>query len=118
MMSAVMQLVVLLLAAYGGYAFAESVTNHQLVWGLFGIAALIGAWGLLRSSRWSPYVIYVIAALLTVSWAFAVWQLTAEGWLRDHPGDAMVALAPGALSVAVCIAVILAVFRHFHHVKH
>ena len=48
----------------------------------------------------------------------ALQRLTAEGWLRDYPGDAMVALAPGALSVAVCIAVILAVFRHFHHVKH
>ena len=117
MMSWVMQLVVLVVAAYGGYAFGEGVNNHQLIWAVFGIAALISAWGLLRNIRWSQYVIYVIAALLTVSWAVGVWRLTAEGWLRDHPADAVVAVVPGAVSVLVSVALILAVFRLFHNVK-
>ena len=84
---------------------------------MFGIAALIGAWGLLRSSRWSPYVIYMIAAMLTISWAVGVWRLTAEGWVRDHPTDAVLALVPGAVSVLVSVALILAIFKHFHPAK-
>jgi len=114
MMSWVIQLIVLVVAAYGGYALGEGVNNHQLIWAVFGIAALASAWGLLRNSRWSQYVIYMIAAMLTISWAVGVWRLTAEGWVRDHPGDAMLALVPGALSVVVSAAIILAVFKHFH----
>src|SRR5439155_843400 len=72
------------------------------------------AWGLLRNSRWSQYMIYVIAAMLAISWAVGVWRLTAEGWVRDHPGDAVLALVPGALSVVASAAIILAVFKHFH----
>ena len=116
-MSWVMQLIVLVVAAYGGYAFGEGVNNRQLIWALFGIGALTSAWGLLRNGRWSQYVIYVIAALLTISWAVGVWRVTAEGWLRDHPAETMVALVPGALSVFVCAAIILAVFKHFHPAK-
>ncbi len=114
MMSAVMQLIVLVVAAYGGYALGEGVNNHQLIWAVFGIAALASAWGLLRNSRWSQYMIYVIAAMLAISWAVGVWRLTAEGWVRDYPGDAMLALVPGALSVVASAAIILAVFKHFH----
>ena len=117
MMSWAVQFIVLVVAAYGGYAFGEGVNNHQIVWAAFGIAALASAWGLLRNSRWSQYVIYVIAVLLTMSWAVGVWRLTAEGWLRDHPTDAMVALVPGAMSVLVCVAVTLAVFKRFHATK-
>jgi hypothetical protein len=117
MMSWVMQLIVLVVAAYGGYAFGEGVNNHQLIWAVFGIAALTAAWGLQRNSRWSQYVIYVIAAMLTISWAVGVWRLTAEGWLRDHPADAVLALVPGAVSVLVSVALILAVFKHFHPAK-
>jgi len=117
MTSWVVQLIVLVVAAYGGYAFGEGVNNHQVIWAVFGIAALASAWGLLRNSRWSQYVIYVIAALLTISWAVGVWRLTVEGWLRDHPTEAMVALVPGALAVLVSVAVILAVFKHFHAAK-
>jgi len=117
MKSWVVQFIVLLLAAYGGYAFGEGVNNHQVIWAAFGIAALTSAWGLLRNSRWSQYVIYAIAAMLTISWAVGVWRLTAEGWLRDHPTDAMVALVPGAMSVLVCVAVTLAVFKRFHATK-
>jgi hypothetical protein len=113
----IVQLVIVLLAAYGGYAIAEGVNNRQLIWELFGTAALAGAWGLLRNSLWSQYVIYVIAAMLTVSWAFVVWRLTAEGWLNDHPAAMILALVPGALMIAVCVAVSLAVFRHFHPAK-
>lgn len=117
MMSWVVQVIVLIVAAYGGYAFGEGVNNHQVIWAVFGIAALTSAWGLLRNSAWSQYIIYVIAALLTISWAVGVWRLTAEGWLRDHPSDAVVALVPGAVSVLVSLAVILAVFKHFRPAK-
>ena len=117
MASWAVQLVVLLLAAYGGYALGEGVNNHQLIWAVFGIAALASAWGLLRNSRWSQYVIYMIAAMLTISWAVGVWRLTAEGWVRDHPTDAVLALVPGAVSVLVSVALILAIFKHFHPAK-
>ncbi len=117
MMSWVIQLIVLVVAAYGGYALGEGVNNHQLIWAVFGIAALASAWGLLRNSRWSQYVIYMIAAMLTISWAVGVWRLTAEGWVRDHPADAVLALVPGAVSVLVSVALILAIFKHFHPAK-
>ncbi len=117
MASWVVQLIILMLAGYGGYAIAEGVNDRQLIWGLFGIAALAGAWGLLRNGRWSQYVIYVIAAMLTMSWVVVVWQLMGEGWVTDHVTAVVFALAPGALTVVVCVAVSLAVFKHFHAAK-
>lgn len=113
----IVQLVIILLAAYGGYAIAEGVNNRQLIWELFGTAALAGAWGLLRNSLWSQYVIYVIAAMLTVSWVVVVWQLMGEGWVTEHVTAVVFALVPGALTVVVCVAVSLAVFKHFHPAK-
>jgi len=106
----IVQLVILAVAAYGGYAIAEGVSNRQLIWGVFGTVALLGAWGLLR-------VIYVVTAMLTLSWVAVVWQLVSEGWLTDDARAAIVALAPGAVTVAVCVVVSRAVFKHFHAAK-
>jgi len=113
----IVQLVILAVAAYGGYAIAEGVSNRQLIWGVFGTVALLGAWGLLRDRRWSQYVIYVVTAMLTLSWVAVVWQLVSEGWLTDDARAAIVALAPGAVTVAVCVVVSRAVFKHFHAAK-
>jgi hypothetical protein len=93
------------------------VSYRQLIWGVFGILAVVSAAGLLWDKRWSQYLVYLVAAMLPISWGFAVWRLSVEGWLNDHAIAVIFALAPGALMVVVCVAVSLAVFKHFHPAK-
>ena len=113
----IIQLIIVLLAAYGGYAVAVGVNNRQPVWALFGIAALVAAWGLLRDRPWSQYIVYLIAAMVPISWVFVVWHLTVSGWPYGDATSTVISLVPGGLAIILCVGVILAVFRHFHPAK-
>lgn len=106
-------LVALVLTAYGLSGAWVAVGARYWAPGVMALLSLAGAVGLVLGRRWARFFVYVVALLVVLSWAYAIWIMTRAGWpYRDAWSTAM-ALLPGALLVVLCGGSSVLVWRHF-----
>jgi hypothetical protein len=67
---------------------------HWTTTGL-GVLALLTAGGLLLLKVWAEYLAYVFAAGLSLSWVYAVWQVSLRGWPYSESLGTVLSLVPG-----------------------
>jgi hypothetical protein len=78
-----------LLGSYGVWMLTDAVKTHYWATGVIGAALLLAAGGAVTSQRWSRFLVYAFAAVLTLRWLWIVGGQVTSGflipYLRDMP---------------------------------
>ncbi len=104
----------LVASAYVGW---WAVSSSSLVWLLPSVLLLVAAGGLFLRKRWSPYLWYITALVISVSWVVSVVRVALSGWPYDNALSSVISLVPGLLLVGVCAGGSAVVAKHFRASK-
>lgn len=91
------------LASWGAWAIWAWLQGWHWTTALFGVVALLTAGGLLFLKLWAKYLAYIFAAGLSLSWVYAVWQVSVRGWPYSDWFRTALSLVPGAFLLLICV---------------
>ena len=67
-----------------------------------GLFALLAAAGVIRSQRWSTFVVYIIALVISAEWLWYIWVIYHAGYFLTIPfGQIVISLVPGVAVVVM-----------------
>jgi len=93
---------VALISAYAIFCGRSAYVFNSWVWGIEGLAFLIAAVGLSFRTRWSVYLVFVLALLLCGFWIHSVWLVAYSGYFDGvSVSRRILSLIPGLLMVAL-----------------
>jgi hypothetical protein len=97
-----LRIAVALISAYAIFCGRSAYVFNSWVWGLEGLVFLIAAVGLTFRTRWSAYLVCVLALLLCGFWIHSVWLVADSGYFDGVSVTRRVlSLIPGLLMVGL-----------------
>ena len=111
------QLVAVVLAIYGAYNVWMVVKYGQPLFLLWSVSCFVASVGLWLRKPWSRFVVYAVCSFTIFGLLLYVAAMGFNGWPYPGPAKAVVALAPGAYLAALCIWLMVVVFRFFRAAK-
>ena len=100
----------LVVSAYVGW---WSITTASFLWLIPAVITFIAGTGLFLRKRWSQYLWYAWALIVSLSWVVSVARVALYGGPYDSTLATVIALAPGLFLVVVCAGGSAVVSKHF-----
>ena len=90
------------LVLYGCWSVSAAMRGHPWTFTVGGLLALVAAAGIIKSQRWSSYVVYVLALFISAEWLWYMWVICYAGYFSTIAfGQIAISLLPGVAVIAV-----------------
>jgi hypothetical protein len=95
-------LLTLVLVLYGCWSISAAARVHLWSSVVGGLLALVAAAGVVKSKRWSSFVVYIIAVVFSAEWLWYIWVIHHAGYFSTIPfARVVVSLVPGVALMVV-----------------
>jgi hypothetical protein len=90
-------------------------SEHSVLFGLLGLVAFAGAFGLLDSRRWARYAIHAFTVALVMEFSYGLYLSSTYGDFEGlSVGRLALVIAPSLLVMGVAIVSAFSVHRYFN----
>jgi hypothetical protein len=78
-----------------------------------GLAAIVAAAGVIKSRRWSTWLVYLVALVISAEWLWYIWLICRLGYFAHIAfREVVVSVAPGLGVVAIAGYCCFVAWRH------